>query len=430
MRITFCFLLIFSFSTEFFGQEEIFEDQNYFEALESLENGELLLIHFFGTNCVECDDIAFQSLGNPFVVKKMDQLKKIKLHQDSIDTKYVMRKHRLRYIPTTLVINKNEDFIGLMPGSSSNALAYEDFIDEALGNVDAPPFRQYKDIIVDTINDREYLREYIEHLKEFGLDYSDALDVYTNTLTIKEITQQEEPFLYLFEHGPIIRSHTYDIMYNWAREAKNGWFRRNQDNRKAVKFNNRIINNTIREAIFRNSEYLARRVADFAKETWSNDTIRGNLSYLSNLKKFAFETNNTELFQETVDKLYSDHYKDINIDSLRREEMGSANVARIKPNTTGPKLNSLAWEIFQIAESDELLEIGLKLSQLSLDYVRDPAFLDTYAHLLYQLGRSEEALKYQKEAIDMFKRSGAPFIPESILKDYDLMSEGAPLRRL
>jgi hypothetical protein len=65
------------------------------------------------------------------------------------------------------------------------------------------------------------------------------------------------------------------------------------------------------------------------------------------------------------------------------------------------ELNQFAWTAFEQVNDPALLEPALNWSQLSLKGGDEPAFLDTYANLLYKLGKKEEALKFQEKAVSM-----------------------------
>jgi hypothetical protein len=69
----------------------------------------------------------------------------------------------------------------------------------------------------------------------------------------------------------------------------------------------------------------------------------------------------------------------------------------------GSNLNTIAWLYYEYVGIDkpELLQKALNWSKtsLSIDPV-NPYYLDTYAHLLYQLGRKQEAIEYQEKAVE------------------------------
>ncbi|MCK7556038.1 thioredoxin family protein [Chitinophaga sedimenti] len=68
-------------------------------------------------------------------------------------------------------------------------------------------------------------------------------------------------------------------------------------------------------------------------------------------------------------------------------------------------LNEFAWSVFQHCDDKACLEAALAWSKESLKPVRQPQFPDTYANLLYKMGKKAEAIKIQEEAA---KADGGP----------------------
>ncbi len=70
------------------------------------------------------------------------------------------------------------------------------------------------------------------------------------------------------------------------------------------------------------------------------------------------------------------------------------------------QLNNLAWIHFENMHNTEDTKQALIWSSKSLEYERGIGYLDTYANLLNKLGRKEEAIKIQQEAIDLSRKAG------------------------
>lgn len=83
-------------------------------------------------------------------------------------------------------------------------------------------------------------------------------------------------------------------------------------------------------------------------------------------------------------------------------------------------LNSAAWTIFEMSDDPEVLSIALEMSKRSVDLNSDLTNLDTYANLLYKLGRKDEALSWEKKALLL-----APDHKE-LLKNYEKMQNNIP----
>lgn len=80
------------------------------------------------------------------------------------------------------------------------------------------------------------------------------------------------------------------------------------------------------------------------------------------------------------------------------------------------KWNVVAWDLFVNATDKNVLLKALSWSERSLKMSNfaNPGFIDTYANLLYKLGRVKEALQWQEKAVAL--SPGANEIQENMLK--------------
>lgn len=85
-----------------------------------------------------------------------------------------------------------------------------------------------------------------------------------------------------------------------------------------------------------------------------------------------------------------------------------------------PMLNSIAWGIFENSNKKNMLEFAAKLSEHSIKSDRNAFTLDTYSNILYKLGRTNEALKFQEEALNMMPDN------EDIKSNYKKMQASIP----
>jgi hypothetical protein len=90
-------------------------------------------------------------------------------------------------------------------------------------------------------------------------------------------------------------------------------------------------------------------------------------------------------------------------------------------------LNSFAWSVFENMADTSLLNKALAWSKQSLEQSRDePAYLDTYANLLYKLGQTKEAIEIETKALELVKESEKKSYQETL----DKMKAGKPTWKL
>jgi len=85
-------------------------------------------------------------------------------------------------------------------------------------------------------------------------------------------------------------------------------------------------------------------------------------------------------------------------------------------------LNNSAWDIFQYSSNTEDLKYALSLSERSMHSQKNnPLFMDTYANILYKLGRKTEAIAIETEAMNLTEPSDRPDYQQTL----DKMKSGA-----
>jgi len=63
-------------------------------------------------------------------------------------------------------------------------------------------------------------------------------------------------------------------------------------------------------------------------------------------------------------------------------------------------LNDYAWTVFTKCDDKKILQSALEWSKLTFDKEtkKEPGYIDTYANILYKLGKKEEALAWERKA--------------------------------
>lgn len=69
-------------------------------------------------------------------------------------------------------------------------------------------------------------------------------------------------------------------------------------------------------------------------------------------------------------------------------------------------LNSFAWDFYENVNDNAMIEKAEKWAVRSMELDMNYYNTDTYASILYKLGKYDDALKYAKEAIELAKKSG------------------------
>ncbi|TDS15735.1 thioredoxin family protein [Sphingobacterium paludis] len=85
-------------------------------------------------------------------------------------------------------------------------------------------------------------------------------------------------------------------------------------------------------------------------------------------------------------------------------------------------LNSFAWSVFENCDDPACLQAALDWSKKSIEKNEDPAFLDTYANLLYKTGDKDQAIMWQEKAVTKANEKDK----ETYVATLDKMKKGEP----
>lgn len=82
-------------------------------------------------------------------------------------------------------------------------------------------------------------------------------------------------------------------------------------------------------------------------------------------------------------------------------------------------INNMSWPVFENVNDTVVLKAALEVMAYNIEKYdsNEPRSYDTYANLLYKMGRKDEALNWQKMALDMSKDD------EDIKRNYELMKK-------
>lgn len=80
------------------------------------------------------------------------------------------------------------------------------------------------------------------------------------------------------------------------------------------------------------------------------------------------------------------------------------------------QLNDFAWNIFLNCNDMACVQQALEWSKRSIDENKEPAFMDTYANILYKLGRKDEALEWENKALSAASENDKKGYQETIDK--------------
>jgi thiol-disulfide isomerase/thioredoxin len=80
------------------------------------------------------------------------------------------------------------------------------------------------------------------------------------------------------------------------------------------------------------------------------------------------------------------------------------------------ELNDYAWTVFQHCPDMTCVSNALEWSKRSFDGQHNPMFMDTYANILYKMGKKDEAIAWEQKAINLVAEGEKPNYQQTIDK--------------
>jgi len=196
-----------------------------------------------------------------------------------------------------------------------------------------------------------------------------------------------------------------------------------------------IINEYIFNINSREIQYILKNKNDFAKE-YGNEVVDSKLKAAfaaefdkiiksKNYSKTAFDS-----LKEVVSKSGYDKADEVNVAAdyslfKRKKDVDNFVTAadmllKLKSATT-EKMNEAAWFVFENSSDKEKLEKAAGWAKKGLELNEESGICDTYANILFKLGKKLEAIKYEEKALELAKKAGEGV--EDIQKTLDEMKK-------
>jgi thioredoxin-related protein len=83
---------------------------------------------------------------------------------------------------------------------------------------------------------------------------------------------------------------------------------------------------------------------------------------------------------------------------------------------TAEELNEYAWSVFQHCPDMTCVSEALDWSKRSFKDEQNPAYMDTYANILYKMGKKDEAIAYEEKALSLVGEEGKQTYQQTIDK--------------
>lgn len=369
------------------------------------------------------------------------------------------RKYQPNIYPAFFFLDKNNNLIYRDDKNSPQSKKYLDMADAALKQFSTGKnLSDYDTAYKQGKVDAEFLKEYISLREKLGLfDNAKLIDEYVNFLSVGNLNDYQT-VLFILKAGPYAYGKTFNLAYTNRKLGDSIYKTEPIADRIAI--NNRIINNTYKEAVNTKNQGLAQQSANYLQATnTSKNYGQNNQAYINSSKlllQYYMAVKDTANYLRQASFFYDNYYMNISADSAKKVEQARATaqlkmlrsnvkiissdsiknltvkngvkneiVARQGFFTTTPvfdvanELNNAAYSFYTIGTLNQnYLSKAIIWSRRSILFNPIFAFYDTLAHLLYRYGFYAEAEVNQNIAVDLAKKN-APEQAERMKKELE-----------
>lgn len=417
------------------AQGIVFETGSWADAVKKAKKEKkLLFLHLDNPGCGGCGEVASVAFRSPLVREKFA------VHFVSFRTngttgigKELVEKLQVECTPSSVYLDADENPLARYCGTTTLDRAYLEKAEEALTRNKEHPLKAMTEAYTKGERSSAFMRNYINRLRELGLSNTEPLDAYILSLPPDSLNSGSL-LRFVFEQAPVVGSVADRIFRrNYTRTDSLykavGW-------NKAVELNGQITNNSLRKAIKDHNINLATQTAVFRLRTYQNDYKNGRAAHDWVLMRYFRGIQDTLQYLQMASSYFDRQFMTARVDSIQkldeldsqrrmRGEFTGPNGQLIRPTAPGQMvqvmafpntqryvsaLNQAAWEFQELTRDPVYLNKALSWSKRTLEYREDGSLLDTYAHILYWLGRKEEALEWQTKAVKKEKERNSPMV--------------------
>jgi thiol-disulfide isomerase/thioredoxin len=399
MKKLLLFVLITIITSSLSAQEKAFDKGISFshgawsEALaQAKKENKLIFMDAYTTWCGPCkylaknvftNDTVGEFFNRSFVCVKMDMEK-----GEGIE---LAKTYGVQAYPTLLYIDGNGQVVHRTCGADYSPSAAKILLGAAKDALD--PEKQlisYKKKYDSGNADAVAAYTYLKMLQNGCTDYSAEVNKYMNNVQEKDIASRSN----------------WNIIYNFVADADSRPFRLMMNNKEEFYklYGKDSVNNKILEAY-----HMTLQKAVIKNDTKLYDDLKTELeaAKIEGSKKVTLEA-------------------DMRMYDKKGDMKSYAGTAMLYVNAyaqdDASTLNSIAWRFYESVDDLKMLENAAKWSKRSTELDNIYAYNDTYAAVLYKLGKKDEAKQAAEKAIELAKKSGEDYKEtEALLKKIKAM---------
>ena len=348
----------------------------------------------------------------------------------------LIKKYKTTKYPAYLFLDSLGNLVFKDAGSSASAARYVSMNDQAVAaQISGRTLTNYIAGYQPNKNNRVFLKDYIALREELGYyDNAELAEQYAHTLSAKDF-QNYQTVLFIMEAGPLAYGHAYTLCYT-NKNITDSIYKYEPPALRTL-INNRIITNTINNAITNKNIATAQQAIRFTAATWAKTNLKnGIIASNRRMLDYYLGIQDTASYYRQAPFFYNYYYMNISVDSaakidqeiLRNARAATITYANTPPESTigsaeqtnemvkGPLahrvsniLNNGAYSFYIMNTRNQTYLVNALLwSKRAIELYPGYHNYDTLAHILYRLGLFDEALSIQTQAVKLAIKDKAP----------------------
>lgn len=403
--------------------------------VKAKKDKKLIFVQIASPSCVQCNDVGQKGLSSPALKEKFDiNFISLSIKFDDEIYKQIITKTNLGSFSMGSLFLDNDGYVLQRLGStSSSPIMYLEIADKAIALSKNNTLKELDMQYAKGERNKDLLKKLIQEKSAVNFETYHLVDEYINLNNINELSTIDNARL-MIEQGLPLNGKARKILYALftTKTIDSLFFTYSLEQR--IKINSRVISSTRNIAKKDKDRNLAMQLSSFITSTYAKEYEKGRFygqSYLNNFYKDIKDTTNFlqnaqsfcdyTLMSLSVDTLKKREEKERNtMFTQRRQSQGVNGITSFSYTSHylkyAEELNNISFDFFKYTNDLEKLVKALKWSKRAIDIYealspdesikQNSSMMDTYACLLYRLGKKDEAIEWETKAIDNFKKLG------------------------
>jgi len=417
-----------------------FENFDSFNAMKkkAAKESKLIFVQMYSGECSQCEETGEKGLSNSLLKEKYEaNFISTKIKQNLSFLSFLKDSSLIKSPTGSYYFNSNGDLLLQFNATTDFPYKYLELADQAMkrsGKINEL-FSLEKEYKSSKTKTPEFIRKYINLSKEFDRNVDAAVEEYISKLPIDSIYNKSIIRLVMEQGLPLNSRASKLIRVNSPTVYDSIW--KTIDYNKRVEINRKVISSTQSNAIRTKDASLAMQLSTFIYRSYDTDYINGQFYSNRMLLNYYKSIHDTKQYLQSstnyINSLINVSNETLFKWDLKEQQLSSSSNSEIRRYSKvscdyAGQLNNIAWSYYEMTSDLEDLAKALKWVNRAIEINTEvckpqnkdnSALLDTYAHLLYKMNQFDEAINWEKKAIESRKNAG--FSSDMLEKELEKM---------